>query len=127
MFVSVVVVLGTEPVMVVRSDGGSCTSGEGAWVMMAGMGAATTKPLRGAPASVLSLRQSVESATERRVVVAGVSVVVGVRSVMGAAWWSGAAAAEAMTAQLWVRAWPWTSGVSGWLGGSGAIIESGML
>jgi hypothetical protein len=86
-FVSVVVVLGTE--------GGSCTSGEGAGVMMAGMGDATTKALRRGPAGALSLRQSVERATERRVVVAGVSVggsvVVGALSVMGAAWWSGAA------------------------------------
>lgn len=36
-FVRVVVVLGTELVLVVRSEGCSCVSDWGAWVMMAGM------------------------------------------------------------------------------------------
>lgn len=39
MFVNVVAVLGTELVLAVRSEGGSCASGEGAWVTMAGMDA----------------------------------------------------------------------------------------
>jgi hypothetical protein len=109
-FVSVVVVLGTEPVLVVRSEAGSCTSGEGAWVMMAGMGDATAQRLQAGPARALSLLQSEGRATERRVVVAGVSVggsvVVGVLSAMDAAWWSGT------TAQLWTRGRLSTSCVS---------------
>lgn len=42
-FVRVVVVLGMELVLAVRSEGGSCASGEGAWVMIAGIGAAATR------------------------------------------------------------------------------------
>lgn len=40
-FVSVVVVLGIELVLVVSSVGGSCASGEGVWVIMAGIEGST--------------------------------------------------------------------------------------
>jgi hypothetical protein len=65
-FVSVVVVLGTELVLVVRSEGGSCASGEGAWAMLA-TGDATSGLLWGAAGGMVGLpplRQSVDSATD---------------------------------------------------------------
>lgn len=92
-FVSVVVVLGTELVLVVRSEGGSCASGEGAWAMMAGTGDAASG-FRSSNCGLLPLRQSVDSATDCRVVVAGVTVGGSVAgswrpAAMGGPWWSG--------------------------------------
>jgi hypothetical protein len=72
-FVNVVVVLGTEPELAVRSSGDSCASGDGAWVMMAGSEDSATW----SGGSRLSAPQSVESTPSEmcwRVVVAGVTV-----------------------------------------------------
>ena len=90
MFVNVVVVLGTEPVLAVRSDGPPCASREGAWVRIAGtelsdrMGCALS-------VGVILLSNNVvktPKATDCLVVVAGVKV--GGRAPESArpeAWW----------------------------------------
>lgn len=114
MLVNVVVVLGTEPVLIVKSEGGSCASGEGAWVMMAGIDGSGG----GLVVGVVPLGQIVESTpndTDCLVVVAGVrvggSVAVGVEFESGTLaepWWSVGGAAPGLCAKL-----PrWRSGVS---------------
>lgn len=84
-FVSVVVVLGSELALAARSDEGSCASDAGAWAMMAGMD--------GEAPRAASAPQSVESTprdTDCLVVVAGVSVggsVDGEASAKPGPWW----------------------------------------
>lgn len=97
-FVSVVVVLGTEPVLSCASgEGEGEGEGEGAWVTMAGTAAPGA-----AMAGVLLPPHSVESTpsdTDCRVVVAGVNVggtvAAGVESAMAAEPWSVERGAEA--------------------------------
>jgi hypothetical protein len=97
-FVSVVVALGTEPVLSARSDGPPCASTKGSWVVMAG-----TAPLDelawALSADDVLVPQSVEktpSATDCLVVVAGVSVGgSALESATPAAWLFGGAEGEA--------------------------------
>lgn len=76
MLVKVVVVLGTEPVLAVRSDGPSCASREGAWARIAGtelsdrMGWALWAKLLFPPNSVEKTPKGIDCL----VVVAGVNV-----------------------------------------------------
>jgi hypothetical protein len=71
--VSVVVVLGNELVLAIRSEGGSCASGEAACVMMAGIVAVISVSLWGVAYGDIPLPQRAARATAGLVVVAGVS------------------------------------------------------
>ena len=72
--VSVVVALGTEPVLVSRSKGSSCVSGEGAWATMAGIEGDDASVGTEAAALTPHSVESTGSDTDWMVVVAGVSV-----------------------------------------------------